>query len=197
MKFNIHIPLLLTFFRLVFSPFVLPALLVALLPLNIFVINALLAIIFVIFSLTDFLDGYLARRYNQETILGKILDPIADKFLLYSTLIALVTVDRMFFYWAIIFIGREFFMMAIRLVALEHGFSVPVSWLGKSKTFSQAAYITIAIMNDSVTKYEFTKFNLLEYLLLFIALNISIISAWAYYCSFIKQLPQRNIIEYQ
>ncbi len=64
-----------------------PLLLITFLPVNRLEINFVLAIIFLGFSVTDFLDGYLARHFHQETALGKLLDPIADKFLVYSTLI--------------------------------------------------------------------------------------------------------------
>ncbi len=196
MKLQLNTPLLLTLFRLLFSPFVLPILLVLFLPLNILWVNCLLAAIFILFNLTDFLDGYLARRYKQETTLGRILDPIADKFLLFATLIALVAVKKIFFYWAIIFIGREFFLMALRLTALEHGFSMPVSWLGKSKTFAQGAYLTIAIMNNSQDNFQLTSFDKLEALLLIIALTISIVSAYDYYRDFIKKFNRGNLLEH-
>ncbi len=75
--------------RLIIAPVVLPLLLVYGLPYNVGWLNTVLAAIFVFFAFTDFLDGYLARKYQQETLFGSELDPIADKFLVYSTLIAL------------------------------------------------------------------------------------------------------------
>ncbi|MDP3889126.1 MAG: CDP-alcohol phosphatidyltransferase family protein, partial [bacterium] len=119
MVHTINIPIILTLIRLIFSPFLLPLLLVHFLPFNIFWINAILALFFVMVCLTDFFDGYLARKYKQETVLGKLLDPIADKFLLYSTLIVLLSVHKIFFYWPSILIGREFLVMGIRLIAME------------------------------------------------------------------------------
>src|ERR1700722_2587731 len=128
-------PTILTLIRLILSPLVLPVLFVYLLPYNNIYINILLALLFIAFSLTDFLDGYLARKYSQETALGSVLDPIADKFLVYSTLLALAVVNKLFFFWVVLLIGREFFMMGLRQVALENNFSVKVSSLGKTKTF--------------------------------------------------------------
>ncbi len=125
----------------------LPILIVYLLPLGSDVINSGLAILFVLFSLTDFFDGYLARKYRQVTVLGKVLDPVADKCLTYSVLIALLAVQKIYFIWVIILIGRDLFMMALRQVALEHKFSLSVSLLAKIKTAVQLMFITILILN--------------------------------------------------
>jgi CDP-diacylglycerol--glycerol-3-phosphate 3-phosphatidyltransferase len=113
----LNLPILLTLSRLILSPLLLPVLLVYLLPFNNIFINSFLGFLFFLFSITDFFDGYFARRYKQETQVGKLLDPIADKFLLYSTLIGLLAADKIFFYWVIIIIGREFFVMGLRQIA--------------------------------------------------------------------------------
>lgn len=141
------VPNLLTLVRLIISPLMLPILLVYLLPFNTLLINGTLAALFVLFSLTDFFDGYLARKYQQVTTIGKILDPIADKCLVYSTLIALLAIHKIFFIWVIILIGRDFFMMGLRQVALKHGFSLSVTILGKIKTVVQLAFLTVLILN--------------------------------------------------
>jgi CDP-diacylglycerol--glycerol-3-phosphate 3-phosphatidyltransferase len=106
---SINTPTRLTLIRLIFSPLFLPLVLVYFLPYNNQIINGILALVFVLLSLTDFFDGYLARKYNQETALGRALDPLADKFLFFSTLIALVTIQKVFFlfsdhfYWSRVF----------------------------------------------------------------------------------------------
>jgi len=141
------LPNFLTFVRFIISPIMLPILLVYLLPINTIWINGGLAGLFILFSSTDFFDGYLARKYRQVSTIGKILDPIADKCLTYSVLIALLAIHKIFFIWVIILIGRDFFMMALRQVALEHGFSLPVSFLGKIKTVVQLAFLTVIILN--------------------------------------------------
>ena len=179
---RINFPTFLTLFRLIFSPLVLPFLLIYLLPLNIPTITISLGIIVILFALTDFFDGYFARRYGQVTSLGKILDPIADKFLIYSTLIALVALHRIYFLWAIIIIGREFFVMGLREVALAHGFSVPVTWMGKLKTVLQLVMITIIIMNP-YTPYT----NCAEAISIVSALLVTILSAVFYYQEFMWQ----------
>ncbi len=138
--FVVNFPTILTLSRLILSPLIMPLLLITFLPVNRLEINFVLAIIFLGFSVTDFLDGYLARHFSQETALGKLLDPIADKFLVYSTLIALVHTHKLYFFWAIIIIGREFFVMGLREIALHHGFNVSVSTAGKLKTVIQILF---------------------------------------------------------
>jgi CDP-diacylglycerol--glycerol-3-phosphate 3-phosphatidyltransferase len=185
---HINLPNILTLSRLVLSPLFLPFLFVYLLPLNLVWLNFVLAIFFLLFSLTDFFDGYLARRFQQVTKLGKILDPIADKSLMYSTLISLLAVQKIYFYWVVLFIGREFFVMGLRLVALEHYFSVPVSVLGKIKTMFQVMMLMVIIMNP----YQGTGFvgpagpwNIIESLLIVVTLLVSLWSAKRYYNDFI------------
>lgn len=183
---SINTPTVLTLIRLVISPLFLPIGLVYFLPYKNPAINILLAIFFILLSLTDFFDGYLARKYKQETTLGKALDPLADKFLFFSALIALLTIHRISFFWVILFIGREFFVMGIRILALEQGLEVPVSWLGKFKTAAQMVYVTLVIL--SCHSYYFTFLpGLLVYLedgFLMLALFLSLISAYAYYKNF-------------
>ncbi len=184
-----NVPLTLTFIRLLVSPLLLPFLLVYFLPLHVPLYNVLLGIFFIVLSLTDFFDGYLARRYGQITVLGRLLDPIADKFLLYSTLIPLVYIHKIYFYWALLFIGREFFIMALRQVAQSYGYTLSVSYKAKLKTCFQMAYLTWVIMNPYPGGlYIFS--SALEYFFLFSALFFSLYSAAEYYFSFFKQVRE-------
>lgn len=186
-----HLPLLLTFVRLVISPIVLPFLLVYLLPLDIYVINLTLAGIFLFFGLTDFFDGYLARRYGQETDLGRILDPIADKFLVYSTLIALLAAHKIFFVVPLFIIGRELFVMGLRLVALERGMSISVSFTGKLKTVVQMAYLACVIANPyNIYAVSYSRINQLELLLLLGTIGLTLWSAYTYYMTFTRLYKQ-------
>lgn len=86
-------------------------------------------------ALTDFLDGYIARKFNVETVLGKLLDPLADKLLVVSALIILVEKQRLAGWVAVLLIVRDLGINAIRLAAMEDNLSVPSSWIGKTKTF--------------------------------------------------------------
>lgn len=188
---TINFPTFLTLTRLILSPIILPLFLVYLLPLNSIWINGLLALLFVSFSLTDFFDGYLARRMRQETAMGRALDPLADKFLVFSVLVALLAVHKIYFYWVIIFIGREFFVMGLRQIALEKGMMVHVAWLGKLKTAFQMIYLTVAIVNP-YQPLGFTgqglMWNGVEQGLLLLTLILSVLSAYYYYRAFIAQL---------
>jgi CDP-diacylglycerol--glycerol-3-phosphate 3-phosphatidyltransferase len=191
---NLNIPLLLTLIRLIFSPLILPLLLVSLLPYNIFMVNAGLAALFAGFSLTDFFDGYLARKYQQETSLGRVLDPIADKFLLFSVLIALLAAHKIYFYWVILLIGREFFVTGLRAVALENNFSLVVSAFGKIKTTLQALCLTWIILNpyQQLGFSQAPLWNGIEISLLVITTLLSVFSAWLYYRIFMNFFLMRG-----
>lgn len=174
-----NIPNILTLIRLIASPLILPLLIVYLMPYNQPMVNWLLAFCFVLINLTDFFDGYLARKYKYETKIGKLLDPIADKFLLFSTLIALVAIKKIFFYWAIILIGREFFIMGLRIVGLEHDVNIQVNFLGKLKTFIITAYITAVLINP-YSSLTCSFWSIAELIFLGASLALSVISAYVY-----------------
>jgi len=185
---QISFPMILTYIRLIGAPLVLPFFLVYLLPYNIFWINCCLAGLFFLFGLTDFFDGYLARKYNQVTTTGALLDHVADKFLLYSTLIALVAAHQLHFFWAILWIGREFFIMTLRQIALERNFLITVSSYGKLKTVVQIACLTFVIANPEHALSIFTsQWNIAELFLLIAATALSLISAYNYFVLFMKK----------
>jgi CDP-diacylglycerol---glycerol-3-phosphate 3-phosphatidyltransferase len=99
------------------------------------------ALLFSLASITDYFDGYLARTQGLETTLGKILDPIADKLLVASTLIMLVEIGLIQAWIAIVIIGRELAVTGLRCILIEKGQDVGASWLGKYKTGFQIAAI--------------------------------------------------------
>jgi CDP-diacylglycerol--glycerol-3-phosphate 3-phosphatidyltransferase len=185
---ELSLPMLLTFIRLIGSPIILPFFLVYLLPYNILWLNCSLSTLFVLFGLTDFFDGYLARRYHQVTSTGAMLDHVADKFLLYSTLIALVAAHKLYFFWAIMWIGREFFIMALRQIALENNFSITVSSYGKLKTVTQITCLAFVIINPYHAHFFSSLYwNGTELLLLLLGTALSVGSAYNYFMLFIKQ----------
>lgn len=191
MYISLNFPTLLTLVRLILSPLLIPFLFSVFIPINSFVIDSFLAIIFLILSLTDFFDGFLARKYKQVTLMGALLDPIADKFLIFSTLVTLVYVGKVFFYWAILFIGREFFVMALRHVSLTQGFKIPVIPTAKAKTCFQIAYIIFAIINPNKDLFlSKDLWNILESLFLLIAFALSFYSAIQYYIFFAKTINE-------
>ena len=187
------LPMFLTYLRLIGSPLVLPFLLVYFLPYNAMWLNTSLATLFFLFGLTDFFDGYLARKYNQVTQRGAMLDHVADKFLLYSTLIALIAAHKLHFIWAIIWIGREFFIMSIRQIALENQFSITVSSYGKIKTALQIVCLTWVIINPGHTYYLYgITWNVIELILLLLATALSIGSAYNYFMVFMQQFSYKQ-----
>ena len=132
---------------------------------------------------------FLARKYNQITVLGSLLDPIADKFLLFSTLVTLVSVGKVFFYWAILFIAREFFIMGLRQISLMQGFKIPVVFSGKLKTWFQTAYIFFAILNPYKDLFlSQNTWNIIENVLLINALILSLFSAIIYFNFFVNNM---------
>ncbi|MEN8212250.1 MAG: CDP-diacylglycerol--glycerol-3-phosphate 3-phosphatidyltransferase [Thermodesulfobacteriota bacterium] len=102
--------------------------------------------VFSLASITDYLDGYLARTLGLTSELGKLLDPLADKLLVASALVMLVSLDFMPAWIACVIIGRELAVTGLRCVLIENGQDVAASWLGKYKTgFQIAAIIPLTI----------------------------------------------------
>lgn len=187
----------LTLIRLVASPLVLPLILVFTLPYNCLALNICVAFIFLGLSFTDFLDGYYARKYNQTSRLGAAFDHIADKFLTNSTLIALLAVHKIDFYWVIIFISRDLFIMGLRQIALEYQFSLPVDYLGKIKTACMMMLLTWIILNPHQGESDsaFLFWQQTELILLTVSLSLTLLSAYAYYRSFMRNMVQQHLIE--
>src|SRR5512136_1706124 len=104
------------------------------------------ASLFLAAALTDLLDGYIARRRKQVTTLGRLLDPIADKLLISSALIALVQLNIAPSWMVVIIIGREFAVSGLRSIAAHEGFSIDVSTLGKGKMVTQVAAVVGIIL---------------------------------------------------
>jgi CDP-diacylglycerol--glycerol-3-phosphate 3-phosphatidyltransferase len=107
--------------------------------------DAIAAGVFALAAFTDSLDGYIARQRNAVTTFGKLMDPIADKLLIAAALIALVSLDRLAGWIAMVIIAREFAVTGLRLVAAERGVVIQASWLGKAKTILQVAAIICLI----------------------------------------------------
>ncbi|MEN6326887.1 MAG: CDP-diacylglycerol--glycerol-3-phosphate 3-phosphatidyltransferase [Syntrophomonas sp.] len=113
----------------------------------------LAAAIFIVATLTDSLDGYLARKWKQVTKLGIVLDPIADKLLITAALIILVELGRIQGWIAIVILGREFAVSGLRIVKAEEGIIIPASKLGKIKTVSQIIAVLLIILQKAYQPY--------------------------------------------
>ena len=133
--------------------------------------DVLAATIFVLASFTDLLDGKIARKYNLVTNFGKFMDPLADKLLVCSALIALVDLDRIPAWVVIIIIAREFIISGFRLIASDNGVVIAASYWGKFKTTFQMIMIILLILN-----IDYPYSNIVNMVLMYIALALTIIS---------------------
>src|SRR5690625_1802387 len=137
-------------------------------------------IIFLIASLTDWLDGYYARKYNLITNMGKFLDPLADKLLVSAAFILLVQMDLAAAWIVIVIISREFAVTGLRLVAAGEGIVLAASSMGKLKTVSQIGAIALLLFHN----FPFVLFNVpVDTIVLYIAL---ILTTWSGIDYFIK-----------
>ena len=180
----------LSLFRLSFS-FIFSLMLYYLLPLNYQVVSKAMAVLFFFTSMTDYFDGYLARKWKQETELGRVLDPLADKVFVTAPLVVFVAINKMYFYWAVVLITRELLVSALRESAMECGITLPVSWWGKWKSTFQYSYIFLAIG----APWPWASFLLLERFVLGGSLILSTLSAGKYTAAFVKTLSQRSSIK--
>ncbi|WP_430882732.1 CDP-diacylglycerol--glycerol-3-phosphate 3-phosphatidyltransferase [Fusibacter sp. JL216-2] len=137
----------------------------------------LAAAIFIIASLTDFLDGYLARKMNLITNLGKFMDPLADKVLVMAAFICLVEIGSVSSWAVVIILGREFIVSIFRAVAAAEGIVIAASWWGKLKTNSQMLAIVLLLFNN--TPFEVMNGQLAQ-IILWIAVALTVISGVDY-----------------
>ena len=110
--------------------------------------DVIAAAVFALAAATDGLDGYIARRRNQVTNFGKLMDPLADKLLVVAALISLVSLGRLEAWIAMVIIAREIAVTGLRSIAAEQGVVIAASWLGKVKTTLQIAAIFALIAYD-------------------------------------------------
>lgn len=146
--------------------------------------------IFIAAAITDFFDGYIARKRNIVTVFGSFLDPIADKFLVVASLIMLLALDRVNAMVVIILVLREMYMTSLRLLALTEDISVPVSSLGKWKTTAQMVAIPMLMIHG---RYLWLPMDKIGTVLIYIAAILSLLSALMYSLSMIKKLRERRI----
>jgi len=187
---KITLPTYFTLVRLIIAPFLVPFFIIYYLPLDSFFTNCIVAIIFLLFGFTDFLDGFLARRYSLESKIGPTLDHLADKILTSSVFIALLVVNKISCWWVIVFISRDFFIMGLREIPLEYEIDVRVSSWGKLKTLLYILSITLIIVNLAQGHHYFI-FSEIETVLLLLSMIISLGSAIDYFVKFYAQLKIR------
>ena len=126
--------------------------------------------IFCAASLTDMLDGKIARKYNLVTNFGKFMDPLADKLLVCTAMICLVSMDKLNVIVVLVIIAREFIISGFRLVASDNGIVIAASYWGKFKTVSQMAMVIVLIMDLGGV------FEMIGSVLVWVALILTVVS---------------------
>ena len=106
------------------------------------------AVIFVVASVTDTLDGQIARRYNLVTNFGKIMDPLADKLLVFSALLCMIQLGVVPAWMVVIMLARELLIVSLRAVAAAQGIVIAASWWGKIKTITQMAAVILLLIQN-------------------------------------------------
>jgi CDP-diacylglycerol--glycerol-3-phosphate 3-phosphatidyltransferase len=125
----------------------------------------------VIASITDFLDGKIARKYNLVTNFGKFMDPLADKLLVCSALICLIELSMIPAWVVIIIIAREFIISGFRLIASDNGVVIAASYWGKFKTTSQMIMVIVLLLN-----IPGPVFSVIGTVLIYLSLALTVIS---------------------
>jgi CDP-diacylglycerol---glycerol-3-phosphate 3-phosphatidyltransferase len=146
--------------------------------------DALAAGVFALAAISDGLDGYFARRRQDVTTFGKLMDPLADKLLIIAALVSLVSLNRLAAWVAMVIIARELAVTGLRAVALEQGVVISASWLGKVKTTLQvAAVFALIIWNPSPWPVD---------ALVYVALAATVISGLDYFFGLRRRLAEER-----
>lgn len=160
-----NLPNKLTIFRIILIPFLLIFILFDFIPLDIQTRRYIATLIFIIASLTDALDGHIARKYNLITNFGKFMDPLADKLLVTSTMIALISMQDAIVpldAWVVILIiAREFFMTGFRTIAMEKNVVIAAGKSGKLKTIFQMFMIIFLLLNINNVMFKYISISLI------------------------------------
>jgi CDP-diacylglycerol--glycerol-3-phosphate 3-phosphatidyltransferase len=156
------------------------------------------SVLFVLASITDGLDGYLARKRKQVTTLGMLLDPIADKIMVTSALVALVAYSpQVVKVWAaVVIIGREFLISGLRSIASSEGFTIEASDLGKLKTVVQIVSVVSAILAHRWDQWHFglliVPVKWIAIAAIYFTVLVSVISAIDYFVGFWKKIDHAS-----
>ncbi len=145
----------------------------------------LAALLFIVISCTDWIDGYLARSRGEVTDLGKFLDPLADKILVSAALIALVELQTIPAWPVLIILTREFIVSGLRMIAASKGFVIAASWYGKAKTVFQIIAVVMFLIKDFVISQSSgseleNPFYIASWLVMIVALVLTVISMLDY-----------------
>jgi CDP-diacylglycerol---glycerol-3-phosphate 3-phosphatidyltransferase len=145
--------------------------------------SLVLAALFVLAALTDFLDGFVARRYNMITTMGKFLDPLADKLIVNSAMILMIPIGRIDAWIVVIIIMRDLIVDGIRSIASSEGIYIQASILGKQKTIAQIIAVTALMIH-----YPFLGLDahFVGTMILYVALLLTVYSGLDYFIKFYR-----------
>ena len=149
------------------------------------VFQVVTAFVFLLVAFTDMLDGYFARRQKMVTTLGKFLDPLADKLLIVTALIALISARGIPSWMVIVIVGREIAVTGLRGIAMSEGIIISSSLIGKYKTAFEITSIFFLILNGP---YLSVDFRLVGMILLWVALILAVLSGFDYFRKFLKTI---------
>ena len=173
-----NLPNKLTVARIILTPFYLAAMMI-----NFEYHYIVAALIFIVASITDFLDGKIARKNNLITTFGKLCDPVADKMLTTAALLAFMQLGLCSVWIVMIVLTREFLVTSFRLVATAQGIVIPAGIWGKLKTASQMVFsivIMLGIQFIDIFAWDFDKFALFSNILLWITAVLTVVSGIKY-----------------
>jgi len=149
--------------------------------------NRLGLVIFLVAAVTDFFDGYFARRMQKITRLGALLDPIADKLLMSAAFISLVELNLAKAWMVVIIIGREFAVSGLRSIAAQQGVTIAASPLGKTKMISQVVAISLLIVSCELGEVRFT-----SEIALWVVVLFSLVSGVDYFLKFARSVLKED-----
>ena len=175
-----NFPISLTLLRIFFVPLLVVLLLTKGENLDLWAVG-----VFLLAAITDFLDGYLARRHRQITRLGVLLDPMADKLLTCSAFISLVELGYVPAWMVVIIVGREFVVSGLRATAAAEGFVLQASELGKTKMVLQVAAITALVLEHHYLALGQLHLGIV---LLWLVMFFALLSAAQYFWNFWRKL---------
>ena len=179
-----NLPNKLTTFRVILIPFFVFFMLAP----NMTGINHYIAAaIFIVASLTDLLDGKIARKYNLVTNFGKFMDPLADKLLVCSAMICLIQTGQLAAWIVVVIIAREFIISGFRLIASDNGVVIAASYWGKFKTTFQMLMVIVLILN-----VQMPFFQILGKILTYAALILTVVSLIDYIVKNKDVLKEQN-----
>lgn len=179
-----NLPNKLTTFRVILIPFFVFFMLA---PNMTGINNYIAAAIFIVASLTDLLDGKIARKYNLVTNFGKFMDPLADKLLVCSAMICLIQTGQLAAWIVVIIIAREFIISGFRLIASDNGVVIAASYWGKFKTTFQMLMVIVLILN-----VQMPFFQILGKILTYAALILTVVSLIDYIVKNKDVLKEQN-----